>query len=136
MREAAQTWVLAVLTTVYIVVIGLTFAKVTPRERMVHNTVVAADPGRNERSTPRSFILPSTPAVAENQESKRGVSVNGVDVGKCVAILLAAGNEIFTDDIEFNIPLKRAIFEFQERSGLEANGDLNQATARALGCDK
>ena len=28
------------------------------------------DPGRNEGSTPRTFVLPATPAVAEEQEKK------------------------------------------------------------------
>ena len=37
-----------------------------------------SDKGRNERSTPRSFILPATPAVALEQERKKIVSASFV----------------------------------------------------------
>ncbi len=39
---------------------------------------------RNERSTPRSFILPATPGVAFEQERRRSNKVRQAQIAKCL----------------------------------------------------
>lgn len=94
------------------------------------------DPDRNERSTPRSFVLPSTPAVAYVQESKQNLFKEGINVEKCIAILRSMGNEIYSDELFFNVELTRAIYYFQVKTSLPVDGRINTAVAKKLGCNK
>ena len=89
---------------------------------------------RNERSTPRSFILPATPAVAEEQEEQARELTDGVDTFGCLRTLRALGYE--ADDAPPALRARNvdAIFHFQREHGMNATGQLDPHTAKALGC--
>lgn len=89
---------------------------------------------RNERSTPRSFILPATPGVAEEQERQARELTDGVDTFGCLRKLRALGYE--ADDAPPALRARNvdAIFHFQGDRGMNATGRLDPKTAKALGC--
>jgi hypothetical protein len=89
--------------------------------------------GRNERSTPREFILPATPAVALAEESRlRGPSDE--DISLCLEKLDLLG---YASDGASPLITARnvtAIFHFQRDQGLVASGRLDADTMTRLGC--
>ncbi len=89
---------------------------------------------RNERSTPRSFILPATPAVAEEQEKQARELTDGVDTFGCLRKLRALGYE--GDDAPPALRARNvdAIFHFQRERGMNATGRFVPDTAKLLGC--
>jgi len=56
--------ILAVLTILFAAVSVVSINKVFLTETTSHMTMDEDDSDRNENSTPRSFVLPATPAVA------------------------------------------------------------------------
>lgn len=94
-----------------------------------------SDSPRNERSTPRSFILPATPSVALEQERQRSRSPGKPDeVARCVARLRSLGYQIYGNEGLENVKVVEAIFSFQAASRLESTGRLNGATMKVLQC--
>ena len=69
--------------------------------------------GRNERSTPRSFVLPATPGVALAQESLKATGVYSRQVSKCVSVLRTLGYQIDGDENLLNAKVVEAIYIFQ-----------------------
>ena len=102
-------------------------------EEMVSEQEKGDDPGRNERSTPREFVLPSTAAVAEAQESKH-LSLVGINQEKCFRILRAKGHQIISDALLHNVDLARALVIEQRAFGIEVTGRLDLRTAERLEC--
>ena len=92
------------------------------------------DPGRNEQSTPREFILPATSAVARAQENKHRLKLKGVDIGKCLAIIRSKGFSLMSEEIIRNVELKRAIMIVQEEIDMTQTGNLDFEFATKLGC--
>jgi len=93
---------------------------------------------RNERSTPRSFILPATPAVAFEQEMRADSNSAGAkmekQLGRCAVRLLDLGYDVGDEAVAFNAKLAQAIYEYQESRGIAATGKLNAATISRLRC--
>jgi murein L,D-transpeptidase YcbB/YkuD len=89
---------------------------------------------RNEESTPRSFVLPATPAVAIEQERQEADKVAFRAVAKCLWHLRAAGFDIPDNEATFNAKLVIAVFEFQKQNGLSTTGKLDNLTKEALQC--
>lgn len=89
---------------------------------------------RNERSTPRSFILPRTPAVALEQERRRSLSRPGEDQDSCVGKLLEFADGFTTFDSTFDVKAIETILAFQKRHGLNSTGRLDAATRSVLEC--
>ena len=89
---------------------------------------------RNERSTPRSFVLPATPAVALEQERQRREFTNGIDVFRCLGKLRELGYQ--SDDTPPALTARNteAIFKFQQDHNIETTGRLNKTTIELLGC--
>jgi len=85
---------------------------------------------RNERSTPRSFILPATPAVALEQERQLAEKAAFQLVAKCLSQLRELGFGIPDSDVK----LVEAVFAFQKQHGLSATGKLDDLTKEALKC--
>jgi hypothetical protein len=87
---------------------------------------------RNESSTPRSFVLPATPAIALEQE------IASIQTGNpafsCAIRLAGLGYDVGRMPPTDNAKLKVAIFKFQKKLGLIADGTLNVATRIAVGC--
>jgi hypothetical protein len=88
---------------------------------------------RNERSTPRSFILPATPAVALAQQSRLQEPLDE-GISLCLEKLDSRG---YGSDRASPLTTARnvtAIFNFQRDQGIVASGRLNDDTRTRLGC--
>jgi hypothetical protein len=99
--------------------------------------LMASSDGRNDRSTPPTFILPATPAVAREQEIRsreRGNRKLAAILNRCAAELMVRGYDVGDEMISFNAKLVEAIFTFQESHGLAPTGRLDQRTMRTLAC--
>ncbi len=91
--------------------------------------------GRNERSTPRSFVLPATPGVAFAQESLKATGVYSRQVSKCVSMLRTLGYQIDGDENLLNAKVVEAIYIFQSDRNLPTTGKADELTMRALKCN-
>lgn len=94
------------------------------------------DGQRNERSTPRSFILPATPAVTEEQEEGSRERAEGLDVFGCLAKLRALGYGADNGPPLLRSMNLEAVFRFQKDHGLATTARLNGETVRMLKCGK
>jgi len=100
-------------------------------------TASANSEGRNDRSTPPTFILPATPAVAREQELRlreRSDKRLAVVLNKCAAELVVRGYDVGDEMVSFNAKLIEAVFTFQQEHGFVPTGKLDQRTMKALGC--
>jgi hypothetical protein len=97
-----------------------------------------ADNERNERSTPRSFVLPATPAVALEQEMRSAKSFSTTmskrQVAACALRLIDLGYDVGDEAVAFNAKLSQAIYEYQQAQGLNKTGKFDPATTRSLSC--
>lgn len=96
--------------------------------------IFAEDSDRNENSTPRSFVLPATPAVALDQEARDSDSNIYKSRISCMKKLSELNYDVGDELIEFNAKLKVAIYEFQKSIKLEPTGILDSNTIEALEC--
>jgi hypothetical protein len=94
------------------------------------------DKGRNERSTPRSFILPATPAVALGQEKKQLLRKNQRQIQYCMLKLYDFGYETMNFEDIFDIHIYIALMDYQMLHGLPKTGELNKETVQKLGCNE
>jgi len=90
--------------------------------------------GRNERSVPRSFILPATPAVAFEQEAQKSDAVRQTQVAKCVAALRILGYQQADSKTFLNAKLVEAVSTYQRTHNLPATGRLDELTMGMLKC--
>jgi len=90
--------------------------------------------GRNEQSTPRSFVLPATPAVALEQERQLAQRSAFPFASKCVWELRERGFAIPMSDDIFDVKVTEAIFEFQRANGITPTGKLDETTREAHRC--
>ena len=90
--------------------------------------------GRNENSTPRTFVLPATPAVAGEQERLQRLLENEPQRKRCMLALFDRGYSIGNIEAIDNIQVVVSIIRFQRESGLTVTGDLDMATTQSLGC--
>ena len=83
----------AVMTTVYaLVLLPFIYVALTPSNANVE-AFNEIDPGRNERSTPRTFVLPASPIVAFEQERKRSLLAESESTTYCMLKLKDFGYE-------------------------------------------
>lgn len=135
MNEFRYTWLLSLMVMVLAGFIALYWFKA--RELPSETASVADSDGRNDRSTPPTFILPATPAVAREQELRSREHSDKKLVAtltKCSAELISRGYDVGDEMVTFNAKLVEAIYVFQQRSALTANGKLTAQTRKALGC--
>lgn len=92
------------------------------------------DPGRNERSTPRSFVLPASPAVAFEQERKQKLLTQADGIKLCMLRLHDRGYNIGSLDNIFGVHVLISTLEFQANNELPRTGELDQGTRGALEC--
>jgi hypothetical protein len=129
MRES----ILWAATSLFVAMSLFFFQLLTPpnnkSERQVH-----LDEGRNEGSTPRSFILPATPAVALIQEAKLERKVNEKMIKGCLLSLIDSGFYVRDlDDIhDDQIPITLIKYQFYRQ--ISRTGKLDENTRRLLGC--
>lgn len=126
--------ILVVLTITFIVVSGVSIQKGFLIETKSHMSMDEDDSDRNENSTPRSFVLPATPAVAEEQERKKAEILKEIYANKCMSKLKDLGYPIDDFDTSFNAKLVEAILGYQSKSKLNKTGQLDIETRKKLGC--
>ncbi len=111
-----------------------TIYKVYFLDSSYHTTMDKDDVDRNESSTPRSFVLPATPAVAEEQERKRLERLDGINAEKCLSKMQEYGYKFDDLNASFNAKFIEAILDFQDRNLLDKTGVLDDKTRNVIGC--
>jgi peptidoglycan hydrolase-like protein with peptidoglycan-binding domain len=89
---------------------------------------------RNERSTPRAFILPATPAVTREQEEQAREAREGLDVFRCQRRLRKLGYQADDTPPVLRAQNLSAIFRFQQDHGLAPSARFDPETVRMLRC--
>jgi His-Xaa-Ser repeat protein HxsA len=90
--------------------------------------------GRNEMSTPRSTILPSSPALTKKVKILPGNSKKFKDVVTRLQIaLVARGFDVGTVNGEVHARTIAAIYDYQSRNGLVPTGKVTNSTLGTLG---
>lgn len=135
MNEFRYTWLLSAMVIILAAFIAMYWIRSggAPAE----NVSTSEGDGRNDRSTPPTFILPATPAVALEQELRlreHSDTKLSVILNKCAAELTVRGYDTGDESVTFNAKLVEAIYLFQQRDGLVANGRLTERTRKALQC--
>jgi len=122
-----------IITIIQIILIGILYYYKynTPQYNYTNNNEGSS---RNERSTPREFLLPATPAVSKIQES-RNKKVNIAHITNCLSIINDAGFIIYnlTDNNAANSIA--SIYAYQKMNGLEKTGKLDEQTKINLECE-
>ena len=119
----------------FITIISLLYVQVFNEKQISISPFKEDDPTRNERSTPRTFILPATPAVADEQERRIGLYLQAKEIQRCMLKLYDKGYKDigkFNDYSNFKITV--SIIKFQRNNNLEVTGKLNKQTKTKLGC--
>lgn len=90
--------------------------------------------GRNEMSTPRSTILPSSPAIAKKVKILPGNSAKFKEIVSRLQIaLLSQGYDVGQINGEMDAKTIAAIYHYQSRSGLIPSGRVSDETLGLLG---
>lgn len=129
------------LLSLMVIILGLNigFYWIRADINQVKQSMDAPESERNERSTPRSFILPATTAVAFEQEMRSGkdsaTAMSQHQLAVCAIRLIDLGHDVGDEAVAFNAKLSEAIYEYQESQGLKKTGKLDAATIRSLSCE-
>lgn len=95
---------------------------------------LAKSESRNEASTPRSAILPSSPALAKKLKTLPGNSKTFSKIVSRTQISLASsGYDVGPINGQIHARTVAAIYEFQERSGMIPTGKLTNDVLGSLG---
>jgi hypothetical protein len=125
---------IAIAAVIYILCISLFVSNISLESAANSYYQNEDDPERNERSTPRSFVLPSTPAVALEQEQRKKFPMIRDSYDYCLSRLVYLGYDIDDVDSTFNAKLIQAIIEFQVKNLIEVSGELDVNTKSKIGC--
>ena len=97
--------------TTLICVLTLTVLFLSPVFTIKKNQlfVLKNDLGRNEGSTPRTFVLPATPAVAREQERKKELLLRKEEIQNCMVKLYDKGfRNLGSFDDFFSFKIKKS----------------------------
>jgi len=137
MNQASQFGMQKALqATVIVCAAALVFTKWIVSSADQHGSEVseAYNVNRNERSTPQSFILPATPAIAFEQERQLEEKANQDQIAACVWQLKNLGYDVGDGRPMLNVQLVEAIYKFQTEHRLLATGRLDPVTMKVMGC--
>jgi len=88
---------------------------------------------RNERSTPTTSILPSTPAITQKLKILPGNSAKFKEIIQQMKLsLISRGYAINTVDGEIDARTRAAIYKFQAASGFQPDGKVTPEVLAAL----
>jgi His-Xaa-Ser repeat protein HxsA len=88
---------------------------------------------RNDRSTPATSVLPSSPAITKKLKVLKGNSPKFKDiVTQSQLALLARGHDVGAVNGELDARTRAAIFKFQSASGFAPDGKLTPQVLSAL----
>ena len=126
---------LMLLTFLYLVIImGFIFSPVNNIQKRILLSI-ENDPGRNEGSTPRTFVLPATPAVAREQEMKYKELKNKELIQKCMLKLIDNGfDNVGSFDDVFDFNTKLSIIKYQIINNIKTSGVFDGETKAKLDC--
>ena len=95
------------------------------------------DPGRNEGSTPRTFVLPASPPVVEEQERKQSLLARKSEIQKCMFKLYDLGyKDLGSFDDIFDFKVTVTLINFQRANNLKVSGEFGNETMQKLGCNE
>jgi len=123
--------------TTLICVLTLTVLFLSPVFTIKKNQlfVLKNDLGRNEGSTPRTFVLPATPAVAREQERKKGLLLRKEEIQNCMVKLYDKGfRNLGSFDDFFSFKITQSIIEYQTKENIIVSGEFDKQTKLKLGC--
>lgn len=126
---------ITVITIIQLVFVIFFIFKLSNFDDLVFSPIRNDDSQRNERSTPREFLLPATPAVAAIQEERRKQK-NRSEIVVCLSILDKKGYDVFDLENEMAANSKASIYKYQTSNKLKTDGMLNKETKKSLGCLK
>ncbi len=90
--------------------------------------------GRNESSTPRSAVLPSSPMTAKKPRVLKGNNARFAEILTQAQIaLMARGYEVGMLSGELNARTVAALYQYQRDQGLAPTGKLSNETLNHLG---
>src|SRR5207253_10676868 len=121
-------------TIAFLITLGLLRFTPVLKHGIWEERIREAGAERNERSTPRSFVLPATPAVAEEQQRQAQELRDGVDALACLHRLRALGYNADDAPPVFRARNLEALSRFQSDRGIKPTGRLDRNTARLLRC--
>jgi hypothetical protein len=124
----------SLLTTAFIGVSAYSLYQIFLFDDPRYAVSVESDPERNEQSTPRSFVLPATPAVAIEQEQRAKEVRAGLSSEKCISKLRDMGYQIDDMDASFNATYIKAVIEYQKANNLRVTGVSDVETRKRMGC--
>lgn len=122
------------LTTIFFLISSLSIYKGFYVANFHQSAMDESDVNRNENSTPRSFILPATPAVTMEQERKKQDKLSDSEFNKCVSILASKGYVVDEIDFNYNAKLIENLLAYQNNLNLIRSGRLDPVTRKSLGC--
>lgn len=135
MRKSLQIKTTNLITVICLLTLGLCLYQLIIVNPDYKLDIFEEDPGRNENSTPRTFVLPATPAVAKEQEKKKKLIDNYDEIVRCLFALQKVGflemnklNSIF--DVNITISLIR----YQSENKLNISGEFDSDTKKRLEC--
>ena len=95
------------------------------------------DPGRNEGSTPRTFVLPASPPVVVEQERKQSLLARKSEIQKCMFKLYDLGyKDLGSFDDIFDFKVTVTLINFQRANNLKVSGEFGNETMQKLGCNE
>jgi hypothetical protein len=126
----------ALQITVIICGAVLLFAKWTQLSSEHHEGIIAEAQhlDRNERSTPRSFVLPATPGIAFEQERQLAERATQGQILMCVEKLRQLGYDVGDGRPMVNVQLVEAVYKYQTEHRLSVTGHLDSFTMEVMGC--
>jgi hypothetical protein len=127
-----RTWVLIGTTLIYALTVGavVVLSSESNESSEAPDEDQTVDARRNESSTPRSFILPASPAVALQLEQ----SDVAARQTSCAHKLRTIGIDVVDDKSLLESIVVSKLREFQKARGLKVTGLLDQQTIEVLGC--
>lgn len=97
------------------------------------NNINNDDSPRNERSTPREFLLPATPAVTKIQ-ALRNKKIKLANIINCLSLINEKGFLIYNLKDDKTANSIASIYAYQEENKLLKTGKLDLDTQLMLGC--
>jgi len=134
MGRAKSLMILSYATIIYVFIFIISIKNINREYNFQKEDFAAqmSNEDRNENSTPRSFILPATPAIALEQEKSRR-KLDNEDYA-CLAALSILGYDIGRDGTSSNARFFASLYKYQKNNSLELTGRLSIEVKRHLGC--
>ncbi len=136
MKLSDNIKMLNIITGLCLFVLSLVVYQVVKFDYDEYKVFLDQGAGRNENSTPRSFILPATPAIAREQEKRKAVLSRADEIKRCILALGSKGYAIqYTLKDLLNIHIKVALIEYQRENNLEVTAEFDTVTKQKLECN-